>query len=139
MKIYTSYFAKAKALTDLGIVPIGISLYNPKFFNGPAIRFLAPTRDMLSDSITTQQYIDKYKDICDKIDMSLFRTLCTQFSQGKDIALCCYERPEDFCHRHLFADWVKEKFGYEIEEYVFQEPTPKIKKEKPKPLSLFDE
>ena len=25
-----------------------------------------------------------------------------------DIALVCYEKPGDFCHRHLVADWLNE-------------------------------
>jgi hypothetical protein len=36
--------------------------------------------------------------------------------KGKDIALVCYEKPEDFCHRHLVAEWLK-KFGYCCEEF----------------------
>lgn len=31
------------------------------------------------------------------------------------IALLCYEKPDDFCHRHLVADWLR-KNGYECEE-----------------------
>ena len=31
------------------------------------------------------------------------------------IALICYEKPSEFCHRHLVADWLKE-YGIEVEE-----------------------
>ena len=27
---------------------------------------------------------------------------------NKSIALICYEKPEDFCHRHLVAKWFSE-------------------------------
>ena len=36
-----------------------------------------------------------------------------------DIALLCYEKPDDFCHRHLVADWLN-KNGYKCEEYVIR-------------------
>jgi len=28
-------------------------------------------------------------------------------SDGMDIALVCYEKPGDFCHRHLVAEWLR--------------------------------
>lgn len=34
----------------------------------------------------------------------------------KEVVLLCYERPNDFCHRHLVAEWLREA-GYNIEEY----------------------
>ena len=35
----------------------------------------------------------------------------------KDVALVCYEKPSDFCHRHLVADWLN-KNGFECKEFV---------------------
>lgn len=35
---------------------------------------------------------------------------------GHDIALVCYEKPTDFCHRHLVADWLN-KNGYKVQEW----------------------
>ena len=29
--------------------------------------------------------------------------------------LLCYERPEDFCHRHIIANWFK-AYGHECKE-----------------------
>lgn len=37
---------------------------------------------------------------------------------GKDIALICYEKPSDFCHRHLVAEWLI-KNGFQCEEWKF--------------------
>ena len=34
----------------------------------------------------------------------------------KDIALVCYEKPGDFCHRHLVAQWLRDA-GYSVEEW----------------------
>ena len=30
----------------------------------------------------------------------------SELSGGNDIALVCYEKPGDNCHRHLIADWL---------------------------------
>ena len=40
-----------------------------------------------------------------------------KYCEGKDIALVCYEKSEDFCHRHLVAKWLKEN-GYNVEELI---------------------
>lgn len=45
--------------------------------------------------------------------MNELRLLCPD---GKDICLICYEKPNDFCHRHLVADWFREN-GYEAVEF----------------------
>ena len=35
---------------------------------------------------------------------------------AENIALVCYEKPEDFCHRHLVANWFREN-GIQIKEW----------------------
>lgn len=37
-------------------------------------------------------------------------------SSKHDIALICYEKPSDFCHRHLVADWLI-KNGFKCREW----------------------
>jgi len=27
----------------------------------------------------------------------------------RDIILCCYEKPGEFCHRHVLANWLADK------------------------------
>lgn len=39
-------------------------------------------------------------------------------SGGIDVALVCYERPQDFCHRHIVADWLRSN-GIECNEYIY--------------------
>lgn len=34
---------------------------------------------------------------------------------AKDIAVICYKKPSDFCHRHLVVDWLNEN-GFEWED-----------------------
>lgn len=136
MEIYTSYFAKTAALKAKGIIPIAISLYPPKWFQGSSIPTLAPKRYMLDDSLSEEKYTQLYvNDVLDKLDIGfLFKTI-EALAYGKPVALLCFEKPGDFCHRHIVADWLKEKTGLCIEEYKFEEAK---KSEKTQEPTLFD-
>jgi hypothetical protein len=35
---------------------------------------------------------------------------------GGKVALVCYEKAEDFCHRHIVGQWVEYLTGYEVRE-----------------------
>lgn len=120
MKIYTSYYGNLKNLQKANIVPVAISIGTPRYFNGDRLKYLAPTREMLS--LNEAEYTPKYLDILNRINLNVFRHDIAKVSnknEGKDIALLCYEKPGDFCHRFLFADWLEKKTGYKIEEFNF--------------------
>jgi hypothetical protein len=36
---------------------------------------------------------------------------------GDNVILLCYEKPGDFCHRHIVADWLESNFGMRVDEY----------------------
>lgn len=124
MRIYTSYFGNSKKLQQAGIKVIGISLYPPRWFNGISLKQVAPTKSILfANGQTQEEYTRRYRsEVLSRQDMQLFLKTVEQASEGQDVALCCYEKPEDFCHRHILADWIKEKLGIEISEYGY---TPK--------------
>lgn len=124
MKIYTSYFGNSKKLQQAGIKVIGISLYPPRWFNGISLKQVAPTKSILfANGQTQEEYTRRYRsEVLSRQDMQQFLKTVEQASGGQDVALCCYEKPEDFCHRHILADWIKEKLGIEISEYGY---TPK--------------
>lgn len=119
MRIYTSYFANSKKLAAAGIKVVGIALYPPKWFNGISLKQVAPTKSILFAKDETQDdYIRRYKaEVLARQDMQQFLKSVEMAGNGQDVALCCYEKPEDFCHRHILAEWIKEKTGVEVEEY----------------------
>lgn len=52
-------------------------------------------------------------------DLTEHERICPVCNVGEnDIALICYEKPTDFCHRHLVADWLN-KNGFKCDEYLF--------------------
>ena len=123
--IYTTYFAKLKALPK-SITPIAICAKPPIGYLGASYRQLAPHYDFYS-----KYKIDSdanYFTLCynDQIlrHMNPARVVADLYAQvGKsycdgDIALVCYEKATDFCHRQLVAEWLREN-GFHCEEFDF--------------------
>ena len=120
MKIYTSYFGNLKNLEKNNIVPIGICCYPPKWFKGPNLLSIAPTPDILINCKSNhQEYIKRFKNeiISLQNDPKEFVKRITFISEGKDLALCCFEKPNEFCHRHLVAEWLNETLNLNVEEF----------------------
>ena len=132
MKIFTSYFGNLKALGNAGIMPISIARYSPKWFHGGIYTGVAPTSYMLSGACSHEEYLKKYEEILSKLNASAVVANIQNFSGGRDVALCCYEKPGDFCHRHLLSEWLR-KNGYDVHEWE-----PEKKKEEATQLSIFD-
>lgn len=126
MKIYTSYFSKGKKLTDAGIKMIGIALKPPTWYYGVTVHDVAPTPSILYGANTEEEYTRRFRaEVLARVNARAFVDKITQMSQGHDIALCCYEKPGDFCHRHIVAEWLKEQLGIEVDEYgVSKQPQP---------------
>ena len=53
----------------------------------------------------------------DKVVYDLEEMVRKQYGKNKYIALVCYEKSSDFCHRHLVSKWLKEN-GYNVEEWI---------------------
>ena len=119
MKIYTSYFAKMKHLpTD--VVPISICAKPPAFYTGLQYKKIAPSYRCLMDYKSDHDedaFVKKYfDDVLYKLDQKTIENEIKELSQGKDVALLCFEKSTDFCHRHVFATWMKMS-GIDVTEY----------------------
>ena len=126
MKIYTSYFANLKNLEKDDIVPIGICCYPPKWFKGPNLRAIAPSPDILEKCKSSHaEYEKRYRTEVLSLfkDANILLERISFMSCGKDAALCCYEKPSDFCHRHIVAKWLEEQTGIKVEEFEKTEET----------------
>lgn len=121
--IYTTYFAKLKTLPK-DIIPITICGKPPAGYQGATYRMLAPHYDFYIKWKTdgNNDYFARcYKDrVLQQLNPA--RVVADLYYQvGKaqctcDIALVCYEKSTDFCHRHLVAAWLREN-GYACEEF----------------------
>lgn len=124
--IYTSYFAKLKSLPE-NIIPISICGKAPDWYKGLQYKKLAPKYGFFMEwkkNHDNDYYIKCFSEqVLDKLNvLTVMRDLIdlvnsTENHIGKEIALICYEKPSDFCHRHLVADWLR-KNGLQCEEWT---------------------
>ena len=132
MKIYTSYFAVARKL-PAEIVQISIALHPPKGYKGAKYTKLAPTEAIMRRYKAgggTDEYRSLYnRDVLSKRNADDLVANLEQYFGGRDVCFLCYEKPGDFCHRHIVAEWL-EQSGYDVTEWK-----PEVKDQ----FSLFDD
>ena len=78
---------------------------------------VAPTRYMISAACSHDEYLKLYDRNLASQDANKAIGQIESSSEGKDVALCCYEKPGDFCHRHILAKRLTEKTGIERTEF----------------------
>ena len=126
--IYTSYFAKLHELEKNNIIPISICGKAPAWYKGLQYKKLAPKYDFFmkwKENHDNDYYIkcfdeqvlepldvmdtlyEIYNLLPEKEVMLWEMTNCLPWENPHvNIALICYEKPCDFCHRRLVADWL---------------------------------
>jgi hypothetical protein len=114
MKIYTSYFGNLKEIKKQGLTPIGIAIFPPRFYSGISYKKLAPEAKMIH--WPEKQYTPVFNQMLSKLNPSLVLEELKSTSKDQDIVLLCYEKPGDFCHRRLVAEWLKKHIAQEIPE-----------------------
>ena len=111
--IYTSYFAKLKAL-PVTVIPVAICGKAPEWYNGLQYKKLAPKYDFFMEwkrNHDNDYYIRCFNEqVLNKLDANTIVRELTELTnttnKDADIALLCYEKPTDFCHRHLVSEWL---------------------------------
>ncbi len=111
--IFTSYFTKLKELDQNGLIPIAICGGIPDYYHGLWYRKLAPSWSIYSQYKETGQcdvYIKRYiSEILSKLNPNqVYQDLYNLAGESYNFVLLCYERPDEFCHRHLVAEWFAE-------------------------------
>ena len=116
--IYTTYFAKLKKLPE-NVIPIAICSKVPEGYSGFHFRSLAPRFDFFTEWKRTEDndyFIKCYNEqVLATLDVHSIVPALHGIADGKDVALVCYEKSTDFCHRHLIAEWLRAA-GYKCEE-----------------------
>lgn len=118
INIYTSYFGNLKNISK-DIVPIAICGKSPNWYEGLEYKKLAPKYKFFmewKENKDNNFYIKHYYDeVLNKLYQENVLKDLYNLSDGKDVVLLCYEKSNDFCHRHLFRRW------YNIEENKIKE------------------
>lgn len=120
MEVFTSCFRFAKGLDPERYFVVSISRFPPRGFKGYKCFEFAPSAELLKrfkGGLSQYHYGVRYRrDVLEVIDVhKVFEGLAVK-ACGRDIVLCCFEPAFDFCHRRLLAQYVKEVWGYSIEE-----------------------
>lgn len=109
--IYTSYYGKLKKMPK-NIEPISISRWKPKGISILSYPKLRPDEELLawwkSCSQTEEdkeKYIKEFNKKLNSLDIDIVRKELAKLSCGRDIVLLCYEKSDEFCHRHLVSKW----------------------------------
>ena len=118
--IYTSYYANHRKYK--GMYRIAISRIYPINSCDLCIIKLAPSHDLLRDykaNISSQEdyttrYIAQLDVLYNSGKLDLFVNKIKSIES--DIVLLCYEKPSDFCHRHILAEYLNNKYFLSIKE-----------------------
>jgi hypothetical protein len=127
MTIYTSYFANIANIKN----PISIAGKSPVWFDKRFIyKPLAPKYEwwikwkQLEDPFLKKGldfYRTNYYNLLLKLDIDkVLADLQNFYLLSDTITLLCYERPSEFCHRHIVADWVNDNSNIHCKEYSTQ-------------------
>jgi uncharacterized protein YeaO (DUF488 family) len=139
VKILTGYFAYNTRHINSDMVPVSISLGTPRWFKGThEMKSLAPSREILAitkkgGEDATGAYTEAFRNYLGALNREVIVQKIAKISQengGAPVVLCCYEKLEDFCHRHIVADWLNEELpeGSKVEEFGFEAGGVHVKK-----------
>jgi uncharacterized protein YeaO (DUF488 family) len=115
-KIYTSNYARQRN----NPLAYAISVKAPDWYNGKTLPLLAPTWDLVMDIkhgvIDNTEYEKRYLDLIDERNKNQeVSNLITSLPDQS--FLLCYEKPNDYCHRHTLAIWVVTNLSIDMEEW----------------------
>jgi len=92
----------------------------PDWYKGKQYKKLAPKyfffkkfKDEWDEKYGDEEYyIEQYnKEVLSKLDpMKVYEEL------GGDAVLLCWEKPGEFCHRHIVAKWLSKELHIEVKE-----------------------
>ena len=122
--LFTSYFGNLKSLPK-NIIPISICGKAPDWYNGLQYKKLAPKYEFFmkwKENHDNDYYVECFNEqVLSKLNpKQVFVDLLEMTPSDitfPNIALICYEKPNEFCHRHLVAKWLEEN-GYECKEWI---------------------
>ena len=90
---------------------VAISRGIPPWYTGKRCIDLAPSWELLKVK-DPEEYERRYKDEV----LSKLHPLHVLAALEEDSILLCWEKPGEFCHRRLVAEWLEKQFHIEVPE-----------------------
>jgi hypothetical protein len=118
--VYTGYYAKLKEYKQAGLIPVSIAGKAPDWYDGLEYKKLAPKWSFFSEWKNGSHkgdngyYISQFgAQVLKSFTAESVLADLANLSNGEldKVILLCYEKPTDFCHRHLVANWINEHKG----------------------------
>lgn len=120
INLYTSYYDNISNLPD-DLCPISIAGKAHVNFNGIEYKKLAPKLSfwkIWEQTKDNNYYIEKFNElVLSKLNCQQTYNEILNLSNGKIPCLICYEKPDEFCHRHIVSEWFKKELNINVEEY----------------------
>lgn len=118
--IYTSYYANCRYFDENKFAFISISGKTPENWCGETYKKLAPSwgiwrewhdscvnADEKTKELANARYTERFnKEVLAKLNPMDVLNDIRNMSVCRTPVLMCYERPNEFCHRHLVAKWL---------------------------------
>jgi uncharacterized protein (DUF488 family) len=102
------------------LVPVGVSIGKPKFPLGYECVYLRRAAPWgLREIADNDEFTRRYRERLDSIGIALVRRRFRSISAEHDdrgLVLLCFERPGQFCHRRVLAEWIEEQTGQVVPE-----------------------
>ncbi len=120
--IYTSKYSNPE-LSSGKYTVVGITRGAPKFplhyhLDGNIIEIAPP--GYLFNEYDRKRFTGPYFKHMDKTGVDRIASILNRYAaKGKDVVLCCFEdvrKPNEWCHRLVFAEWWLQRTGELIEE-----------------------
>lgn len=116
--IYTSYFANTRHVSNTVAICTGV----PNWYKGAVYSALAPGWDIVMEykqavrdgkpmQDIIANYVRRYEN-----EILFYLDPEEVYQDLKNKILLCYEKPTDFCHRHLVRQWLNTSLNLSIEE-----------------------
>lgn len=103
---------------------VSISAKAPSYFYGRWYLYLAPSWEIINGikygGWTEADYTRAYLDLIVNERNLTPERVVDDLEDGS--ILLCYEKPSDFCHRHIVAEWIESETGILVREWFEPEP-----------------
>ena len=114
IQLRTGYFGKHYAYQN------PVSIARKTVVDIPVYSLLAPNwKTIMSykSSLCQETYIKEYyESVLNRLNP---REVIQDLSKyGKVVTLLCYEKPNEFCHRHIVAKWLSHHLKIEVKEDI---------------------
>ena len=116
-RIYTGYYGKR---LEYNAIKVAVSRTLPIGWMNLVYQSLSPSNKLLNqyreNLINRDEFKELYLKEINRLDKKEVYEYFNELLKYDNVVLLCYEKPYQFCHRHILAEWLKEQFNWDVQE-----------------------